>query len=210
MYKKLSLALIVSVVAQASQANAAVLSFGAQHGAFYISAATFADQGFTFHYTPLSNGFAEVANPASCSPACVGDGVDAFYSFNSGTLGFAATNGAAFSLDSLKLAQTFTDERALDVLVTGTLSGGGTVSQEITEASNQDKVFNTFSLPSDFSDLSSVTISGVGRYPTTEFAVNGITVGGASAVPEPSSTVLFMAGITASLALAQRRRSSKR
>jgi hypothetical protein len=211
MNKKVFLAMAAASLTVAGQAQAATLSFSAEDGKSYVAPATFADQGFTFSYSQNSSGaFAVVGKPALCGPACVSNGVDAFYSFNSGTLSLAATNGAGFTLDSLMLAQTFTNTRALDVLITGMRVGGGSVSEEITETSSEDKAFNTFVLPSSFTDLSSVSITGVGIYPTTEFAVDGITVSDVSAVPELPSAWLLASGLAATLALARRRRSARR
>jgi hypothetical protein len=127
--------------------------------------------------------------------------VDAFYAFNGGTLGFAATNSSAFTLNSLDLAQTFTESgRSLDVLITGNLVGGGTVTQMFTAGSPAADSFQLFTLPRTFADLASVSISGVGSYPTTEFVVDNIAVTGAatgcSLVDDVRSRWLGTAGAT--------------
>jgi hypothetical protein len=189
--------------------QAETLSFAAQDGDSFFSGATFAANDFTFTYTPISSGaFAFVGNPVICTPACSGNGVDAFYSYNTGSLSFAATSGSAFTLNSLDLAQTFTTlSRPLDVLVTGTLKGGGTVTDEFTSAAGTADVFQLFTLSSAFTDLASVTINGVGGQPTTEFAVDNITVA-TTPVPLPASVWLMLSGLVGVGAMARKRRAA--
>jgi hypothetical protein len=188
--------------------QAETLSFAAQDGDSFFSAATFAANDFTFNYTPISSGFAFVGNPVTCTPPCSGNGVDAFYSYNTGSLGFAATSGSAFTLNSLDLAQAFTTlDRPLDVLVTGTLKGGGTVTDEFTAAGGVADSFQLFTLSSAFTNLASVTISGVGGEPTTEFAVDNINVT-PTAVPLPASVWLTLSGLVGVGAMARKRRAA--
>ncbi len=204
-------AVAMSSLSAAGLCHATTLSFSAEDGKLYLHPVTFADQGVTFSYSQKSpSAFARVGNPVVCTPDCTGNGVEAFYSYNDGTLSFAATNGASFSLQSLQLAQTFLDDRPLDVLITGSLPDGATVSEEIKETTDEDKVFNTFVLPASFQGVSEVSITGVGPNPTSEFAVDGITVSGVSSVPELPSSRLLVAGLAASVALSRRRCFARR
>jgi hypothetical protein len=190
--------------------QAETLSFAAQDGNSYSAATSFTANDFTFNYAPASGGFGKVGNPVVCSPACSSNGVDAFYSFNTGSLGFAATSGSAFTLNSLDLAQTFTTlSRPLDVLVTGTLEGGGTVTEAFTSAAGTADSFQLFTLSSAFTNLASVTINGVGSYPTTEFAVDNITVATAP-VPLPASVWLMLSGLVGVGAMSRKRRAFRK
>jgi hypothetical protein len=187
-----------------SQAQTETLTFDALGSRYYNASSTFGVNDYSFAYLATPGAIAHIGNPTGCSPNCSSDGHYAFYSFNTGSLGFGEANGAAFSLYSLDAAQTFTTlNRALDITITGTLQGGGTVSQAFTEPNGSADSFNTFTLPSSFRNLVSVSISGAGSAPLNEFAVNNIVV--TAAVPEPSSYALVIAGLGL-VALAVRRR----
>lgn len=214
MNQKSALARLAILVASAAllpaAAAAQVISFGAGPSQFLAAPTSFVESGFTIDYTPGGGGFAIIANPPACSPACASNGTNAFYSFNTGSLAISGGGPAGFALSSLDAAQTFTTvNRALDFIVTGSLVLGGTVSAQFTTAPGGGDVFQTFLLPGTFTGLSSVTIAGATPYPRIEFAVDNIVLnGGVSAVPEPSTLVLLVGGLGVLGAAARRRRAS--
>jgi hypothetical protein len=112
-------------------AKASTITFEAENGKSGSVNTTFTEGGYTLTYTNVSNGVFVIGSPPGCGPACATDGTAVFASFNTGTLGVSVTGGGSFSAQSLDLAQTFTTlNRPLDVLVTGKLAGGGTVTHE--------------------------------------------------------------------------------
>ncbi len=171
----------------------------------------FYEAGYMIEYTPVDPygpgvfpyGFAEIGEPPFtiiCGPTpCSSDGTNAFYSFNTGSLTISATDGHPISLRALDAAQTFTDlNRILDFTVTGRTKQGISVSQEFVTAPGDGDSFQTFNVAHrGFTNLASVTITGTGGWPTTEFAVDNIVVSGGGVpggVPEPSTWAMMLAG----------------
>jgi hypothetical protein len=178
-------AAVAAMVMTGSTASADVITFNDLAPQSFSTPTTFFDAGYKLVYTPGSNGFAQIGNPPSCSPACASNGTNAFYSFNTGSLTISAVNGNPISITSLDAAQTFTTlNRILDFTVTGLTESSTTVSQQFVTAAGAADSFQTFNINTPgFTDLASLTISGTGVYPTTEFAVDNLVI---SAAPSPT------------------------
>ncbi|HEX2267982.1 MAG TPA: PEP-CTERM sorting domain-containing protein [Pyrinomonadaceae bacterium] len=202
-----SLAIVFCLLAFAvgSSANADTITFDApaSPGSVPLGAATF--QGFTF---ASAAGFNHVASGHFSS--AVSHNATSFLVVSpnaTGTL-IITNGGAAFSASSFD-ADTFTHILgATTITVTGTLVGGGTISQTfVTDAvgdgpgPNVD--FQTFSLVG-FNDLISLQFTSVAK----PFALDNLNLsGGAAPVPEPATMLLLGSGLSALAAFARKRRN---
>lgn len=115
-------------------------------------------------------------------------------------ISMTSIDGGLFSLLQFDAAESFYNNEVLvdfsqELLVTGFLSGGGTVSSLFTfdgvnDATGPNVDFQTFYLPSSFTNLSSVTFSG------RTFSLDNIEVSRTtSRVPEPTSAILLAIGM---------------
>jgi hypothetical protein len=115
------------------------------------------------------------------------------------------TDGGTFRVDSLQASRLFandTDAEALGfmnastLLLVGALSGGGTVSVQV--ALPAMPAFNSFTLPAEFTELTSLTISGLvpGITDSASWGVDSIEV---ELVPEPRTVFMLLTGCCAAL-----------
>ncbi len=122
-----------------------------------------------------------------------------------GSLRLARTNGAAFSLNSVDFANLFLQSRisgSTPITFTGSLAGGGTVTQTFTHGANDNLETATFG--SDFTNLISVNIpqSGIPSQ-FDNFVLNSPV---AAATPEPGSVALLVGMGVSGIAVLRRRR----
>jgi hypothetical protein len=88
--------------------------------------------------------------------------------------------------------------------VVGNLSSGGTVDTTFTFDGVNDSIpggledFQTFSLPTSFIDLVSVTFTAIdeGVYQAGTFSIDTLSVSTSSNVPEPGTALLFLFGFS--------------
>ena len=196
-----SLALVSAVViaTQSLPAMAATITFDALPAS--RNPGTFVTGGFSFSgvdFVSFGSSF--------CGPQCPENNTNYLLDQDIWTAGWSMSksDGGSFSLLSFDGAEAHLGLPSIwaeNILVTGTLSGGGTVSATFALDFLQDgggagNDFQRFSLSSDFSDLVSVRFLGAGSG-ANWFSVDNIEVGSAdsNAVPEPASLALLGLGL---------------
>ena len=219
----ITVAFVAAATYAGASAKADVITFEGFFPATYVTQTMLYQAGYTLVYTPndpfglngFPYGFAVIGDPpysTACGPTpCSTNGTYAFYSFNTGSLTISATDGRPISISALDAAQTFTENNwSLDFTVTGRTETGSTVSQEFVTSPGGADAFQTFRLTTaGFTDLASVTIAGVGFWPTTQFAVDNIVVSGGE-VPEPATWTMMLTGVLGLGIVRARRRSVAR
>lgn len=123
------------------------------------------------------------------------------------------SNGGLFSINSVFLSEGFVGFGAATVHVLGTLFGGGTVVADFTLDGIIDggpggvADFQTFNFSPAWTNLLSVTFSGVGGTPNEHsFAVDNIAVNEGGNIPEPGALSLLGLAL-AGLAYSQRKKA---
>lgn len=154
------------------------------------------ESGYNIVYEKGDLGFVNIDAPENCFPECTFSGTNALYSFNTGSIVITRTDSHSFSFDGLDLAQTFTTlNRSLAVQLTGHYAAGGNVFLTIDRVEGAADTFTTFFYDATtigFDGLDTLIISGIGTYPTTEFAVDNIVL---TAVPEPEIYAMLIVGL---------------
>jgi hypothetical protein len=205
---RLAVITIAGLVASAGtlRADAIVLNFSDVTAGTLLVFSPYLSQGFTL--TSSSGGFVfnspDTGNGSMQTPGNnpFYAGANALAAFAPATITLTQTDGAPFSLLSIDLARNFEFDPAPTVLFTGTLAGGGTVSQSFTVTTpvGSPAAFQPFDF-TGFTGLASVSWD----QPDPSLGLNQFTNITLSIVPEPSSWVLL--GIGAScLMLGARRR----
>ena len=166
-------------------------------------------QGFTL--TTTSGGFVfNSPDTGNGSPQTVGN--NPFYAGSNGLAAFAPatitltqTSSLPFNLLSIDLARNFAFDPAPAVTFTGTLKGGGTVSQTVNvTTASPPLVFQTFSLVG-FADVTSVSwdqgsgIQGIHQFSNIKLSTEP------SSVPEPSAWAALGSFAAARLLFRRRR-----
>ena len=162
----------------------------------------YTSQGFTL--TSSSGGFVfNSPDTGNGSPQPIGNnpfyaGANGLAAFAPATIVLSQTSGEPFSLLSIDLARNFAFDPAPTVTFTGTLSGGGTVSQTFSvTATSPPLVFQTFNF-SGFTDLTSVSwdqadpAAGLHQFGNIHLSTG--------VVPEPSALTLLALGLPLALA----------
>jgi PEP-CTERM motif len=119
-----------------------------------------------------------------------------------GLLTLTRVDGNAFTLSSIDLSILHPNGASPPVVFTGTLVGGGTVTQTFTPTVFG---FQTFVFNSSFTNLTSVSW----RQGTDELNAHQFDNIVVSSVPEPSAMLLFGTGLMASAARIRKRRRLK-
>jgi hypothetical protein len=123
--------------------------------------------------------------------------------------------GAPFALTSIDISEGHNDAffAARQVLITGNIFGGGTVSRLLVLDNNLvnnvfANYFQTFILDPDFGNLSSFTLTGMGALAgpgSNNFAIDNVVVN--TAVPEPGTLTLL--GLGSAYLFGRRRRNGR-
>ena len=111
----------------------------------------------------------------------------------------AQTSGAAFDLNSLQLADVLNVGLSNNVLLTWTLANGQTGSETLTL--DKKRGFQTFNIDVDY--VKSFSLKGASLL--TSFQLDNLNV---SAVPEPGSIAMLLAGVGLLGTMARRRRQA--
>jgi hypothetical protein len=160
-------------------------------------------QGFTLNSS--SGGFVfNSPDTGNGSPQPVGNnpyyaGANGLAAFSPATITLSQTNDAPFSLLSIDLARNFDFDPAPTVTFTGTLAGGGTVSETFTVTTpvGPPASFQTFDFVAGFKGLTSVSWD----QPVFSQGLNQFTnIDLFTAVPEPPTLTLLALGLTLALA----------
>jgi hypothetical protein len=120
-----------------------------------------------------------------------------------GVVDLRAADGSTFVLSSLDLARNFAFDPAPIVTFTGNLAGGGTVTQTVTVTTAiGTPAFQNFDF-TGFNNLVSVNWNQASTPAAGLHQFTGVTIetGTTTAVPEPSSMLLFGTGAVVAFAL---------
>ena len=198
----LAIGLFIFSFASTARADAITFDVPASPGAVQFSSTSF--QGFTFSSV---DSFNHVAS-GHFSSAVSHNGTSFLVVSPNETGALVMSNGGAnFSISSFD-ADTFVHlQGATTITVTGTLSGGGTISQTfvtdtIGDGPGPNTDFQTFSLVG-FNDVTAVQFSSAGE----AFTIDNLNVATAGApVPEPATILLMGSGLATLGAYIRRRR----
>jgi hypothetical protein len=222
------LATLATLLASATYTTAALSSTVTFEDVPVYTSGSFASGGYNF---ALSGVAANVTVTNGCGAPCPENGTHvvlapygeyAPYGFGPSALRMTSQSGA-FALNSFDGAGSFnfnvigpgsySYNIPIQIDVVGVVVGGGTVTQSFAlnrSAVNDRLPFTAFHFSSDFTNLVSATFSSSGAVTTAfnGFTVDNINVSIASAVPEPESYAMLLAGLGV-MAAAIRRRKAK-
>jgi len=183
-------------------ANAGIIDFEGlpQSAACGSPFTSLSASGFNF-----TTGHSHICNPTRTDLAF--NGTDWFAHDSNSTITMTEASNSLFDFNGFDLAEIFINQSSLTLTVTGFLSGGGTVSQLYTTDGINDgggalADFQTFSLNSSFSNLTSVTFSGALNY-----GLDNLIVNESVPVPEPTSLALLALGL-AGIGYARKKKSA--
>ena len=112
-----------------------------------------------------------------------------------------AVSGGAFSLNSLEISEFFPPPpNGVQVLVTGNVAGGGTVTRtivldEIADEGGPLNDFQTEVFDASWSDLTSVIFDAITGGGDRWYALDNIQVNAVTRIPEPATFGLFAIGL---------------
>jgi hypothetical protein len=207
---------LIGVIALSTQsASGAIVTVGfeSQPVAFYT---TVSDSGFVFtNFDPEgTNSAMVIGNPSFYGPPGPDNGTLRWLGSvdSNSIISVQQSGGGSFSLLRFDLAEGHSERPLIwaeSVVVTGYLSGGGTVSTSVVPDFIQDGPggaadFQTFVLPASFTNLTKVEFAGAGPS-LNYYTLDNIRFETAE-VPEPASLALFGLGGLGLVAAHRRRR----
>ena len=204
------LAALVSLPGIPVRGGDIVLDFSDVPDGTLVVASPYMSQGFIL--TSTSGGFVfNSPDTGNGSPQTIGNnpfyaGANGLAAFVPATITLSQTNGDPFSLLSIDLARNFAFDLPPSVTFTGTLAGGGTVSETFTvTTSSPPLIFQTF----DFTGFTNVTsVSWDQDVDVTQgvHQFGNIHLHAGAAVPEPPTLALLALGVPLAFANARRLR----
>jgi hypothetical protein len=192
----------LAVTSGSVMAGNVVLNFSDVPPGTLVVNSPYQSQGFTL--TSTSGGFVfNSPDTGNGTPQPVGNnpfyaGANALAAFAPATITLTPTTGDPFSLLSIDLARNFEFDPAPTVTFTGTLAGGGTVSETFmvtTPPPPSPPSFQTF----DFTGFTDVTSVSWDQSSAALHQFTNITIS-TGAVPEPAALTLLALGIPLALA----------
>ena len=181
----------------APHADAAIIDFEDVASEKLIINSSVISEGFVVTH---AGSFAELLNNLHQGATDFsGDGTNRLISFNTSTITVSSQNGSNFNVSSFLGGESWISMPhywSTQIEAVATLAGGGTTTQDF----NLDIIKNPltgmqlFQFNSSFKNLTKVTFHGIGRIP--EFSLDNITTSAAtSAVPEPETYAMLLAGL---------------
>lgn len=176
----------------------------------------YTSQGFSL--TSTSGGFVfDSPDTGNGSPQVPGNnpffaGANGLAAFSPATITLTDTGGDPFSLLSIDLARHFAFDPAPTVTFTGTLDGGGTVTQtfSVTTPAGTPMTFQTFAF-SGFTDVTAVSwVQPVSSEGLHQFGNIDLSEASSTEVPEPSTLSLLLMAVPAALRRGFRRPPASR
>lgn len=201
-----------ALMGSAVSGHALVIDFNALAPASSVS--SFTTQGFSVSNVPVPGSLAFISSGGSsfCGPPCPENGTNHLLNLGGGWR-FSESGNTPFTLASFDGAEAHQDRQSLwarDILVTGTLAGGGTVSASFALDFIQDgdgplNDFQTFLLPSSFTNLLSVEFKGINGSSSNWFSMDNVNVAAGRPVPVPATALLLAAGLAGLAGLRRRK-----
>lgn len=153
------------------------------------------------------------AQITGCSPPCASNGTQSLLNIGDGILRFSSIAGHAFTFNRFDAAESFSGQSniwagQLDIMAE--LLGGGIVQtsfilDHVNDGLGPPADFETFVLPSTFTDITTVTISGSGGISRNDFSVDNLSFT-VSSIPIPPAIWLFGSGLVGLAAMARRKK----
>ncbi len=170
-----------------------------QSGACGRSFKSISTNGFDF-----TTGHSHICNPSRVDLAF--NGTDWFAHDSTSVITMTEASNSLFNFNSFDLAEVFIGQGSLSLTVTGFFSGGGSVSQVfVTDGINDGggslTDFETFALNSSFSNLTSVTFSGV------NYGLDNLVVNESVSVPETTNIAFLVLGTLSTAALKRKKKA---
>ena len=191
----LKVAAAAAIVALSGAAHATVVDFNSLAGqGFAFLGTSFSDDGLTFTSTDENmfywgHGSSEIADP---------NGTTMSENFQQTPIDVALTAGGAFTLNSVDLADVYNQGTAVDVLLTYV---DGTGSHDVTLNVAAARGLQTFQL--GYAGVTSFSLTGENFW----YQMDNISYSTPTAVPEPGSIGMMLAGLAAIGVVARRRKA---
>ena len=180
--------------------NAALLDFEGMNN----SVTTYSADGYNFEFS-FSGWFIGQYVSYNNNGTTVLNGQGAYSVTGLGNyVDISLTNGSTFDVSMFDASIMHNSFSSGSLFVTGLLSGGGTV----TETVSLSNTYNTYSLPSAFTDLTSIRFGEMGGSPdwlgSAGISIDNIQF---STVPIPPALWLFGSGLLVLIGLTRRRKA---
>ncbi len=161
----------------------------------FLTGSSFASQGFT-----IENLGSIAAEITPCSPSCASNGTQTLLTQVDGALRISRTDGQLFSFLNFDGAESFSTlpsfwAGSIDIqaeTANGEILNTSFILDQINDGTGSGIDFQTFSVDSEFANLSSMVISSSGNVGRNDFSLDNLVL---TAVPIPAAVWLFGSGL---------------